>query len=84
MLEESVKRSKGMATAQLTLLKQLESAGATKEKTEPMRQSIRSLMAKVDEMKTEIQTLKEEVRTRYRPSRHRRSKKRATRRKHRN
>jgi hypothetical protein len=84
MLEESVARSKAMATQQVMLLKQLESAGATKEKTEPMRQSIRTLLAKVEEMNAEIKNLKEEVKTRYKPSRHRRSKKRATRRKHRN
>jgi hypothetical protein len=82
MLEESIASFKGMATQQLAMLRQLESSGATPEKTTPMRQSISNLLAKVKDMKAQINTLKEEVRTRYRPSRHRRSKKRATRRKH--
>jgi len=82
--EDSIAHHKGMATMLITQLKQLEQSGATPEKTTPVRQLIRKLLAQIAEKEAQVQNLQEEVRTRYRPSRHRRSKKRATRRKHRN
>jgi hypothetical protein len=82
--EDSIAHYEGMVTRLTTQLRQLEQAGATPEKTTPVRQLIQKLLVQVAEKEAQVQNLQEEVRTRYRPSRHRRSKKRATRRKHRN
>jgi hypothetical protein len=82
--QDSIDHYKGMATKLITELKLLEQSGATLEKTTPLRQLLHKLLVQVAEKEAQVQNLQEEVRTRYRPSRHRRSKKRATRRKHRN
>jgi hypothetical protein len=82
--QDSIDNYKGMAMKLTTQLKLLEQSGATPEKTTPVRQLLHKLLAQVAEKEAQVRNLQEEVRTRYRPSRHRRSKKRATRRKHRN
>jgi len=84
MLEDSVKSYKAMATHQIAMIKTMETSGASAQSIESMRQATRELVAKIKTKQSQIKILEEEVRTRYRPSRHRRSKKRATRRKHRN
>ena len=84
MLRDAVKTHKALATHHISMIKTLETSGGSPEVIESMRQTTRELVAKIKTKQAQINILEEEVRTRTRPSRHRRSKKRATRRKHRN
>ena len=84
MLRDAVKTHKALATHHISMIKTLETSGGSPEVIESMRQTTRELVAKIKTKQAQINILEDEVRTRTRPSRHRRSKKRATRRKHRN